>query len=144
MTTSHVLSGGIAERPARPASTHAACLQARLFVAHTESEALQQAASAREKMPPIPGRAHHRQDPQSVTGPIVHPMRETGAGHIIGFFAGNPATARRPCRRIAYCLGAQVIPVLNRMPRVLRSRMHPAGSRRDFEPCGWPLRHCVW
>uniref|UniRef100_A0A809EDF0 Uncharacterized protein n=1 Tax=Ralstonia solanacearum TaxID=305 RepID=A0A809EDF0_RALSL len=92
----------------------AACLQARLLVADTESATLEQAASARGKIPPIPGREHHRRDLQSVTEPIVHPMRETGAGNLIGrLFRGSSDDREAPLSSDRL-FGVQVIPVLNR------------------------------
>lgn len=86
-----------------------------LFVADTESEALEQAAAAREKMPSILAEDTIAGTPQSVTEQIVYQMRETGAGNIIGFFAGNHDD--RDAILSSYRLfGAQVIPVLNRTP----------------------------
>ncbi|QHB57298.1 hypothetical protein GRB31_20250 (plasmid) [Ralstonia solanacearum] len=92
----------------------AAGLQARLFVADAESETLEQAASAREKIPPIPGREHHRRDLQSVTEPIVHPMRETGAGNLIGRLFRWSSDDREAPLSSDRLFGVQVIPVLNR------------------------------
>ncbi|AXV79590.1 MULTISPECIES: LLM class flavin-dependent oxidoreductase [Ralstonia solanacearum species complex] len=86
-----------------------------VFVADSESEALEQAASAREKMPSILAEDTIAGTPRSVTEEIVHQMRETGAGNIIGFFAGNHDD--RDAIQTSYRLfGAQVIPVLSRTP----------------------------
>lgn len=86
-----------------------------LFVADTESEALEQAAAAREKMPSILAEDTIAGTSQSVTEQIVYQMRETGAGNIIGFFAGNHDD--RDAILSSYRLfGAEVIPVLNRTP----------------------------
>ncbi|CAH0447651.1 hypothetical protein LMG10661_03718 [Ralstonia syzygii subsp. syzygii] len=86
-----------------------------VFVADSASEALEQAASAREKMPSILAEDTIAGTPRSVTEEIVHQMRETGAGNIIGFFAGNHDD--RDAIQASYRLfGAQVIPVLSRTP----------------------------
>ena len=86
-----------------------------VFVADSASAAQEQAASAREKMPSILAEDTIAGTPQSVTEQIVHQMRETGAGNIIGFFAGNHDD--RDAILASYRLfGTQVIPVLGRTP----------------------------
>ncbi|WP_459204177.1 LLM class flavin-dependent oxidoreductase (plasmid) [Ralstonia pseudosolanacearum] len=86
-----------------------------VFVADSEAAAQEQAASAREKMPSILAEDTVAGTPQSVTEQIVYQMRETGAGNIIGFFAGNHDD--REAILASYRLfGSQVIPVLGRTP----------------------------